>query len=97
MARTGYRVAVTDASWVEVFNSSSDGLPFKGVELMAETQDVEVRIYGLHETPTGMSSERLTIGQLKGRWAVGGVRGDITKIEAKSVAAGGLLNWNPIA
>lgn len=99
-ARAMYQQSLTGVgTWDVIFNAgtASSGLPLRGVELSCVTQDVLVRIYGLHDSAATIVSERLVAGASPvQRFSFNNVRGLITKIEANPVVAGGKVTLNPI-
>lgn len=100
--RTGYQQAAI-VTYETIFDSSiaAHGDPLMGVELLAETQDVYIKIHGLNSLKDGtVAIERLRAGTkverlVPPRGSNGG--GRITKLEAAYVTSGALLSWNPIA
>jgi hypothetical protein len=109
ISRTGYTVDVGGIgdsasidNWQPIFDSINKhaecGIPLKSVWFVVSgTQNVNIRIYGLHDTPDGVSYE--THGASTDeiiRTAYRGDKGLITRIEVNAALAGGKISWGPL-
>jgi hypothetical protein len=108
ISRTGYAVDVGGIgdptsvdSWQPIFDCivkrEDCGIPLKSVWFVVSgTQNVNIRIYGLHDTPDGVSYETHAASTDEIiRTAYRGDKGLITRIEVNAALAGGKISWGP--
>lgn len=111
--RTGFQEQLTLATKETAFNAKDyantadgagavHGVPLKGVEISAITEDCWVYIHGLNsvtDRSDGASEvipERVVAGTTIQRYAYEGRAGLINKIEVEPVAAAGKVSWSPL-